>query len=88
MSEEGSVQIAHDRPSEETPGRMAENYNPFSDGSFSLDNWRDTRGPSLGAGFLRHAVNPSLDALGAAIRAAQGLKSPPPSYAYAPRHPF
>ena len=36
----------------------------------------------MGSGFLRHAVNPSLDALGAAIRAAQGLKSPTPSYAY------
>jgi len=41
MSEEGSVQIAHDRPSKETPGRMAENCNHFSDGNFSLDNWRD-----------------------------------------------
>ena len=43
--------------------------------------WRDARGRSLGQGFLRHAVNPSLDALGAAIRAAQGLKSPTPSHA-------
>ena len=25
MSEEGSVQAAHDRPSKETPGRLAEN---------------------------------------------------------------
>ena len=26
MSEGGSVQVAHDRPSKETPRRMAENY--------------------------------------------------------------
>jgi len=50
--------------------------------SFPPCNLARQPGPSLGWGFLRHAVNPSLDALGAAIQAAQGLKSPTPSYAH------
>ena len=43
---------------------------------------RDPRGRSLGQGFLRHAVHPSLDALVRPSGPHRVLKALPPSYAY------
>ena len=46
-----------------------------------MDGKTGWNGPSLGQGFLRHAVNPSLDALVRPSGPHRVLKALPPSYA-------